>query len=53
MQLYLRVTGGKNLKDFWKMSPAELTAWAEARADSGQPADDGFGDMLAGEEIED
>lgn len=53
MQLYLHVTGGRNLKGFWKMTPAELTAWAEARAGSGSAAGDGFEDMLPGEEIED
>lgn len=53
MQLYLGVTGGKGLKDFWKMTPAELTAWAVARTDSAAKAEDGFEDMLPGEEIED
>ena len=53
MRLYLGVTGGKDLRGFWKMTPAELTAWAEARVDVGNAGSDGFEDMAPGEEIED
>ena len=53
MQLYLHVTGGKDLKNFWKMTPAELTAWAEARTANKAAGEDGFENMLPGEEIED
>ena len=53
MQLYLHVTGGRNLKGFWKMTPAELAAWADVRAEGITKGKDGFEDMLPGEEIED
>lgn len=50
MRAYRAVTGGHDLKGFWKMSPAELFAWSEA-SEKEQP--DMFEDMEPGEEIED
>lgn len=30
--LYCALTGGRNLNDFWKMTPRELLEWSAARA---------------------
>lgn len=49
MHLYLRVTGGGDLKNFWKLSPAELLEWVEAKTGSGTA--DGFEDVEIGEEV--
>ena len=49
MRLYLSVTGKNNLRDFWKLSPAELTEWAAAL--SGEGGRDGFEDLDMGEEV--
>lgn len=50
MRAYRAVTGGHDLRGFWKMSPAELYAWCEA---TGTPKRDMFEDMEPGDEIED
>lgn len=44
------VTGGQNPGGFWKMSPAELFAWCDARMGKQK---DLFDDMSMGEELED
>lgn len=50
MRVYRAVTGGGNLRAFWKMSPAEVFAWSAAIEED---RDDPFGELEPGEEIED
>lgn len=50
MKTYRTVTGGHDLRGFWKMSPAELFAWTDAII--GSPGDM-FDDLEMGIEVED
>ncbi len=49
MRLYIAVTGGRDLREFWELSPAELFAWAEARSGAGVPD---YSELDIGEEVE-
>ena len=48
----MALTGKHDLREFWKMSPAELLDWCNAASDEDDSAfDDLFGGLDAGEEV--
>nr|DAV14209.1 MAG TPA: hypothetical protein [Caudoviricetes sp.] len=51
MMIYRRVTGGNDLRGFWRTTPAELAAWAEAI--TGEQIDDEAAGLEEVEEDED
>lgn len=49
----MALTGKHDLREFWKLSPAELIEWCEAAEDDGDNGADEeiYGDLEMGEEV--